>query len=137
MRAHAITSLTAGGGLVVDDPAQGDSDGPRSCITCASCIRKNHAKPLVAANAAAVSKTMKPVLVSLFPAATFRSMKGVTLPKDDVLDLVQHQPDQVDLEDLIYQLYLREKLAAAEEDVAAGRVIAADEVRKQAAEWQQ
>jgi hypothetical protein len=36
---------------------------------------------------------------------------------------------------LIYQLYMREKLASAEADVAAGRTLSAAEVRAQASSW--
>jgi hypothetical protein len=61
--------------------------------------------------------------------------QGVRLSKEELLDLVRQQPDSVDVEDFIYQLYLREKLIAAENDIAAGRIVSADEVRKQVAEW--
>ena len=37
----------------------------------------------------------------------------MTVPKQEVIDLVRQLPDNVDVEDLIYRLYLREKLAAA------------------------
>lgn len=63
-------------------------------------------------------------------------MSHVTVAKTDVLDLVQALPDDVDIEDLIYRLYLREKLAAAEADVAAGRTVSVAEARAQAASWQ-
>jgi len=33
---------------------------------------------------------------------------------------VRQLPDEVDIEELIYRLYLREKLAMAEADIAAG-----------------
>jgi hypothetical protein len=62
-------------------------------------------------------------------------MRAATLRKEDVLDLVRRQPDEVDIEELIYQLRLRDKLRAAEEDVAAGRTLTAAEVRQQLAEW--
>jgi len=48
---------------------------------------------------------------------------------------VRQLPDEVDIEELIYRLYLREKLAAAEADITAGRTLSAEEVRKQAVEW--
>lgn len=59
----------------------------------------------------------------------------MTIRKDEVLDLVRQLPDDVDIEELIYRLYLREKLAAAEEDIAAGRTLSAEEVRAQTASW--
>jgi len=59
----------------------------------------------------------------------------VTITKDEVLELVRSLPDEVDLEDLIYRLYLCEKLAAAEEDIAQGRTLSAEEARAQAKQW--
>ena len=59
----------------------------------------------------------------------------MTMGKDEVLDLVRQLPDPIDIEDPIYRLYLREKLAAAEADVAAGRTFSGEELRKQADEW--
>jgi hypothetical protein len=66
---------------------------------------------------------------------TIPFMSHVTVAKTDVLDLVQALPDDVDIEDLIYRLYLREKLAAAEADIAAGRTVSVAEARSQAAFW--
>jgi hypothetical protein len=43
-------------------------------------------------------------------------------------------PDGIDVEELIYRLYLREKLVAAEADIAAERMFAAEEVPIQAGE---
>lgn len=40
--------------------------------------------------------------------------------KEEIIDLVHQLPDEVDIEELIYRLYLREKLAVAEADIAAG-----------------
>ena len=59
----------------------------------------------------------------------------MTLPKQQVLDLLGELPDDVDLDELIYRLYLRQKLAAAEADIAAGRGLTIDEVRRAAASW--
>ena len=59
------------------------------------------------------------------------------MQKDEVLELVRQLPDDVDLEEVIYRLYLREKLAAAEADIAAGRILSSEEVREQAHTWRQ
>lgn len=61
----------------------------------------------------------------------------MTMQKDEVLELVRQLPDEVDLEEVIYRLYLREKLAAAEADIAAGRTLSSEEVRAQAHTWRQ
>jgi hypothetical protein len=61
----------------------------------------------------------------------------MTMPKEEVLELVRQLPDEVDLEEVIYRLYLREKLAAAEADIAAGRTLSPEEVQEQARTWRQ
>jgi predicted transcriptional regulator len=61
----------------------------------------------------------------------------MTIHKEEVLELVRQLPDEIDIEELIYRLYLLEKLAAAEADIAAGRTLSAEEVRKRVREWQQ
>jgi hypothetical protein len=62
---------------------------------------------------------------------------NMTISKDEVLELVRQLPDEVDVEELIYRLYLREKLAAAEADIAAGRTLSAEEVRERIRQWRQ
>jgi hypothetical protein len=59
----------------------------------------------------------------------------MTISKEEVLEIVGQLPDPVEVEELIYRLYLREKLAAAEEAVAQGRTLSAEEVRAQSASW--
>jgi len=59
----------------------------------------------------------------------------MTIRKDEVLEMLRQMPDEVDVEELIYRLYLLEKLAAAEADIAAGRTLSAGEVKAQTASW--
>ena len=61
----------------------------------------------------------------------------MSMHKEEVLELVRQLPDEVDVEEVIYRLYLREKLAAAEADIAAGRTLSPAEVREQAHTWRQ
>lgn len=59
----------------------------------------------------------------------------MTIRKDEVLEMLRQMPDEVDVEELIYRLYLLEKLAAAEADIAAGRTLSAEEVKAQTVSW--
>ena len=59
----------------------------------------------------------------------------MTISREEVLDLVKQLSDPVEVEELIYRLYLREKLAAAEEALAEGRTLSAEEMRAQSALW--
>jgi hypothetical protein len=60
----------------------------------------------------------------------------MAIPKEEVLELVRQLPDDVDIEELIYRLYLREKLIAAEADIAADRTLSTEEVREHTLRWQ-
>jgi len=47
----------------------------------------------------------------------------VTIAKQQVLELIRELPQEVDIDELIHRLYLRQKLEAAEKDVRKGRLI--------------
>ena len=55
--------------------------------------------------------------------------------KQDVLDLVQQMPDEIDIEELQYRLYVLEKLRRSEESIRAGRVVSHEEAKRQMDEW--
>jgi predicted transcriptional regulator len=55
--------------------------------------------------------------------------------KQEVLDLVQGMPDEIDTEDLMYRLYLKAKIDAGEADIAAGDVVSHEEVVRLTEEW--
>jgi len=57
----------------------------------------------------------------------------MAISKGEVLELVNQFPDQIEIEELIYRLYLREKLEAAEVDIASGQTLSTDELRAQIA----
>ena len=59
----------------------------------------------------------------------------MTIRKDEVLEMLRQMPDEVDVEELIYRLYLLEKLAAAEADIVAGRTLSSEEVKAQTVSW--
>ncbi len=52
-----------------------------------------------------------------------------TLPKNEILEVLDEMPDPIDVEELMYRLYLHEKWAAGEAAMAEGRVLTTDEVR--------
>ncbi|MBI4614302.1 MAG: hypothetical protein HY720_11880 [Planctomycetes bacterium] len=59
----------------------------------------------------------------------------LTIPKTRILELLREFPDDVEVEEVIYRLYLLEKIAAAEEDIAAGRTLSAQEAGDEIAKW--
>jgi hypothetical protein len=66
-----------------------------------------------------------PVLVS----ATMHIVKE-TVPR-----LLDDLPDNVSLEDIRYQIYIREKIERGLRDVEAGRVVDQDEAKRRMAKW--
>lgn len=55
--------------------------------------------------------------------------------KRDVLRLLEGTPEEIDVEELHYRLYVLQKLEAAEADIQAGRVTPHDEVIRRSREW--
>lgn len=48
--------------------------------------------------------------------------------KQEVLDIIDHLPEQIDPEQLMTELYLKAKLDRAEAAVASGEVVSQEEV---------
>lgn len=59
----------------------------------------------------------------------------MTIAKQQVLELIKELPEEVDIDELIHRLYLRQKLEAAEKDVREGRLISHEEVVKETSRW--
>lgn len=57
------------------------------------------------------------------------------IKKQAILKLVEDLPESVEVEELLYRLYLREKLEAAEEDVREGRLLSHEEVVAETSRW--
>ncbi|MFZ3065622.1 MAG: hypothetical protein WA277_10120 [Nitrospirota bacterium] len=59
----------------------------------------------------------------------------MTIAKQEVIELIKELPDEVDVDEIIYRLYLRQKLEGAEKDVREGRLVSHDEVIKETSKW--
>jgi hypothetical protein len=57
------------------------------------------------------------------------------IEKQELLKLVNELPEQVEIEEVLHRLYLREKLEAAEGDVREGRVLSHEDVVAETARW--
>jgi hypothetical protein len=57
------------------------------------------------------------------------------LKKTDLIEIVDELPDEVDLRQLVYRLYVLQRLELAEADIAAGDLIPNDEVNRLMEEW--
>ena len=52
----------------------------------------------------------------------------MTIAKDKIENILERMPATIDVEDLIYQLYLLEKLEEGEQDIREGRILSHDQV---------
>lgn len=57
------------------------------------------------------------------------------IAKQQILKLIKDLPDKVDIDEVMYRLYLRQKLEAAEKDVRRGRLVLHEEVVKETSKW--
>jgi predicted transcriptional regulator len=55
--------------------------------------------------------------------------------KQEVLDIIEHLPEQIDPEQLMSELYLKAKLDRAEAAVARGEVVSQEEVVQRSRQW--
>jgi hypothetical protein len=55
--------------------------------------------------------------------------------KQEALEAIQRLPDTADLEEIMYHLYVLEKVRKGREDVANGRVISAEDLRNEIQSW--
>ena len=59
----------------------------------------------------------------------------MNMTKRQILEIIDELPDEVDIDAVIYRLYLKQKLAAAEQDVSNGRLLPQEEVVKETSRW--
>jgi predicted transcriptional regulator len=57
------------------------------------------------------------------------------IDKQALHKLVEDLPEPIEMDEVLYRLYLREKLNAAEQDVREGRVVTHEEVVAETAKW--
>lgn len=55
--------------------------------------------------------------------------------KQEVLELIDRFPDQIDPEQLMLELYLKAKIDHAEEAIARGDVLSQEEVVQRSRQW--
>lgn len=62
-------------------------------------------------------------------------MTASTSPKQATLDLVRRLDDDVTFEDIQYELYVLQKIAAGLRDVEAGQTVSHEEAKQELAHW--
>ncbi len=59
----------------------------------------------------------------------------MTIAKSTLIEMINQMPDSIDIDDLIYSLYLKKKVELGEEDIEAGRVMTHDNVVMETEKW--
>jgi hypothetical protein len=59
----------------------------------------------------------------------------ITMNRQEVLDIIDHLPEQIDPEQLMTELYLKAKLDRAEAAVATEGVVSHEEVVQRSRQW--
>ena len=76
------------------------------------------------------------MIEGVFPVrGTIRAREGMSSVKRAVLDLVKTLPDDCTLEDVQYQLYVRQKVERSVQAASAGKVHSHDQVKKRLSKW--
>jgi len=55
--------------------------------------------------------------------------------KEEVIALIKELPEDITLDDIIYHLYVKQKLLKAKEDIAQGRTYSHEQVKDMAEKW--
>ena len=57
--------------------------------------------------------------------------------KRDVIEMLERMPDDVTLDDMMYALYVRQRIDAGLRDIAEGRTVSQEEVERDLEKWLQ
>ena len=65
-----------------------------------------------------------------------QGVAAVLTPKEAVRQLLEVLPDDCSFEEILYRIYVQQKVAKGEEDVAEGREIDQEDMERRLAQWQ-
>ena len=55
--------------------------------------------------------------------------------KEEAINIITKLPDNVSLEDIMYKLYVLDKVKKGQEDIRKGNYVTTDELRKEIETW--
>jgi len=58
-----------------------------------------------------------------------------TVVKEEVIELIEKMPDDCTVEDILYELYLKQKVDKGLQDIQEGRVVEHEEVKQRVSRW--
>jgi predicted transcriptional regulator len=62
-------------------------------------------------------------------------MQPLQTAKQEALNAIQQLPDNVDLDEIVYRLYVINKIHQGMQDVEAGRTISHEELKREIEQW--
>ena len=58
-----------------------------------------------------------------------------TVVKEEIIQLIEKMPDDCTVEDILYELYLKQKVDKGLQDIQEGRVMKHEEVKQRMSRW--
>jgi len=55
--------------------------------------------------------------------------------KKEAINTITQLPDDVDMDEIMYRLYVLDKIRKGQEDIAQGRVISAEDLKREIEKW--
>ena len=55
--------------------------------------------------------------------------------KKEAINTITQLPDDVDMDEIMYRLYVLDKIRKGKEDIAQGRVISAEDLKREIEKW--
>ncbi|MCP5014681.1 MAG: hypothetical protein GY938_05280 [Ketobacter sp.] len=62
-------------------------------------------------------------------------MQPLQTAKQEAIEAIQQLPDNVDLDEIVYRLYVINKIHQGMQDVEAGRTISHEELKREIEQW--
>jgi predicted transcriptional regulator len=59
----------------------------------------------------------------------------MTVTKQEIVDLMHDLPDEFDVEEVMYRLYVLQKIRKGERAIEEGRVVSHEEAKRRMDEW--
>ena len=56
-------------------------------------------------------------------------------PKQEALDAISKLPDDADMDEIMYRLYVLDKIRKGKEAVSQGRTISSEDLKREIASW--
>lgn len=63
-------------------------------------------------------------------------MISVQTIKEEAIRIISNLPDDVSMDDIMYKLYVMDKIKSGQSDIKSGNYLSSDDVRKEIEKWE-